>query len=327
MANSLVQYMSMDLGLDIEYIRKTISNASNLYTKYKIPKKNNKTRTIYQAKNELKVLQYWIWKRILVLLPVSQNAYAYIKNKNIKDNALVHINAEHIYHTDIKNFFPSIHSKHLCDVLNISKPIIEEKGLWFDDTLEIISNVCFLDDKLCIGTVSSPIISNIVMFTIDEKILNYCKSNNLTYSRYADDIFISSKKYIGKNINDFINEVLQTAGFSINKNKTYFSSKKLGIRVTGVNIINNSFLSIGYKNKKKIKSDLYKYIKYGEGNSNEILGYLSYLKSIEPQTFNSISMKYNKYLKNDVFSFLCEKAKENNRYRTLIDVDIFKTII
>ena len=64
------------------------------------------------------------------------------------------------------------------------------------DSVGTICEICFRENKLCIGTVSSPIISNIIMYNFDLIMLGYCKKNHLKYSRYADDIYLSSNSYI-----------------------------------------------------------------------------------------------------------------------------------
>ena len=137
------------------------------------------------------------------------------------------------FHTDIKNFFPSITSEHLISVLSDNHSLIEEAGLWFDDLFDVISSICFRHNHLCIGTVSSPAICNIIMYSFDEYFTDYCSSRNWKYSRYADDIYISSQEYLPCSLRSEVNEKLKEIGFSSNNNKTWFCSKKVSQRNYG----------------------------------------------------------------------------------------------
>ena len=127
-------------------------------------------------------MQYWVIENILYKLPISSGAYAYNKGNSIKKHALVHSKSKHILRLDIKNFFPSISSELLYNILIEHKEIIENMNIYFSDAFDNIKKICFRYDKLCIGTVSSPIISNIIMYEFDLKIMSFCKSNKYTSS-------------------------------------------------------------------------------------------------------------------------------------------------
>lgn len=48
--------------------------------------------------------------------------------------------------------------------------------MWFEDICDVVAKICFRNGQLSIGTVSSPIISNIVAYKFDELVISYCKS-------------------------------------------------------------------------------------------------------------------------------------------------------
>lgn len=307
MYKSIIDVISDELRLEKEYINEIVYSADKKYRCFKIEKKNKKKRTIYKAFIELETLQYWVSRRLLSLLPISNSAYAYVKGKSIKGNAEKHINSKHVFHTDINDFFPSVSSDKLCNVINRHKNILNDNGLWYNDTLDVISKICFRYNKLCIGAVSSPLISNIVMYDFDNDMEKYCLNNELIYSRYADDIYVSSEKYIPKNIIIYVNDLFNGYGYKMNYDKTSFYSSKGRIRITGLNIVNNERLSIGTKTKEKVKTMIYKYIKYNDGNPDEILGYLSYLKDVEPKYYTNLILKYSKLTYKDLYTFILTK--------------------
>ena len=86
-----------------------------------------------------------------------------------------------------------------------------------DEAQTLIQLSCFyFDDWLPIGYPSSPIISNIIMNDIDERITQLLSDEerygNAVYTRYADDIVISTNKRnicneIYSNFTELINSV------------------------------------------------------------------------------------------------------------------------
>lgn len=299
---NLIDKIALDLKMDSSYLSR-ISERSNFYYKdYKIRKKNGDYRSISQPNPELKTLQYWIIHNIFTHLTVSDAAFAYKKGDSIKKHAELHKNAKHILHTDISNFFNSIHFKHLYNVLKNNKTIFDDLGIHFRGSLQDIKNICFRNNSLCIGAVCSPIISNVIMYSFDTAVTDYCKKNDYTYSRYADDIYISSNSYIEQNIINFLREELRNLGFNMNMSKTRFYSPKYQRKVTGIIITNDSQVSIGTKRRNIIKKMIYDKLIHNKGDSEQILGYLSFVKDIEPHTYNNLIIKYSQYCEGDVIA-------------------------
>lgn len=290
----ILELMSKDLNLDEEFILK-ISKKNTAYKKYRIPKKGGQ-RIIYHPSKELKLLQYWLVKRVFSKFPISKYSTAYSKGNSIKKNALIHKNSNYILHLDITSFFESISHYHLDRLLK------KIDGINTTD-IDLIKKIVFYRGQyLVVGSVASPIISNCVMYDIDEEITNKCiKGTNLIYTRYADDIIISSKEYIDENIIKDIENILNENKFVLNCKKTYFMNKKSKRAVTGVVIDNNNnSLSIGCKKYREVKREIYRFLIKGEGNKDKILGYLSYIKDINTKKYNDLKKVYKEYDKNNV---------------------------
>lgn len=301
---NIIDKIALDLKLDSFYLQRIAKRSSFYYRDYKIPKHTGGERLISQPSPELKTMQYWVLNNIIDELPVSNAAYAYKKGDSIKKHANLHCNSKFVLHADICNFFPSIHSKHLNQVLENNKKIFTELGIDYEDALNDIQNICFRNDSLCIGAVSSPAISNVIMYSFDVALLNYCKSKNCIYSRYADDIYISSKKYIDTYLINVIQSELYKLDFSINRRKTKFFSSKYRRKITGLIITGDSQVSVGTERRNEIKKMVYDKLIHGKGNPDQILGYLSFLKDVEPLTYDSIIIKYSKYCNGDIIEEL-----------------------
>lgn len=291
----IITAISEDLFLEKEYIINIIKNSRHYYRRFEIEKKNGGTRTIYQPSAELKTLQYWLLRNVFEKLPVSENAYAYCKGKSIVHNAQKHLANKFILYIDICSFFESINSTHLETVLNKHKNDFSLLDLSNANEIKTICDICLLNNHMTIGAVSSPSISNVIFYEIDDFLTKYCESKKYIYSRYADDIYISSDSFIQPIIINDIERNFKQYCFKINKKKTRFMSRNNKKIITGLILTSEKKLSIGLDKKKKLKKDIYAFLKHGRGDSEKIKGYLSFLKSVEPIYYDNIIIKYTKY--------------------------------
>ena len=97
---------------------------------------------------------------------------------------------------------------------------------------------------------------------------------------------------------------LRDFGFQINEKKTYFSSTKYRRKVTGLIIGTDSSVTVGSEKRKLIKKLVYDKLVHNEGDGHSILGYLAFLKDIEPHTYNNIIAKYSQYCEGDIIDAL-----------------------
>ena len=296
--------LAKDLKLDYTYIEKIVNRADYYYRDYTIPKKNGGERKISQPSAELKTFQYWVLNNILLKLPVSESAVAYKKGDSIKNNALTHAKSNYILHVDIRDFFSSIKFNHLEGILRTNLKIFEDFDM--DESVVDIEKICFRRNQLCIGAVSSPAISNIIMITFDVAMNNYCDAHNLIYTRYADDIYISSENYLNNDILNFVKQQLADKQLYINYKKTRFFSKKYKIKITGLIVGTDKKVYLGTERKKQLKKMLYDKLVHRKGASNHILGWLAFLRNVEPIFYSQLLIKYSKYCKGDIVDLLKE---------------------
>ena len=61
-----------------------------------------------------------------------------------------------------------------------------------DDDISFITAIVSREGGLVIGAPSSPVLSNALMFRFDEYWSQKCSAIDVTYSRYADDLYFST---------------------------------------------------------------------------------------------------------------------------------------
>ncbi|TYO63636.1 RNA-directed DNA polymerase [Bradyrhizobium hipponense] len=261
--SKLLPLLVAGTGLSEPDIIRIVSNAPLRYKSYRIPKRRGGNRTISQPARELKVLQRILTEEFLSKLPVHQSATAYRAGTSIKHNALAHALNGPILKFDFANFFPSIGARDWTVYCEREGLMLEARDIW------ISSNIFFHRWSrqgrlsLAIGAPSSPCLSNVLMNEFDEKIANAVASDQVTYTRYADDLAFSAKRtgylnQVEKILRRTIKEI-KFPNLTLNESKTILATKKYKRFVTGLTLTNDGKVSLGRERKRKIRAALKHY--------------------------------------------------------------------
>ena len=287
-----------------------VENRKSLYYEFYLPKKSGHGLRKIDAPNDelkdaLRELKTILENQFNMLYHTS--AYAYVKKRSTVDAAKRHqANASKWFlKTDFSNFFGSTTLEFTMRMFSMIFPfshVVTYPG--GREALEKALSLGFLDGGLPQGTPLSPAITNTVMIPIDHRLANYFAEKQMVYTRYADDIHISSKvDFRFKETVDFINKVVReefVAPYFIKPEKTHYGSSAgrnwlLGLMVNGENNI-----TIGHKRKKEFKAMINNYLTdYKAGmqwdlNDVQVFrGLMSYYEMIESDTINYIIKTYN----------------------------------
>lgn len=237
----------------IKTIYSISNNGDNNYKIYKIKKKNNKFRTIYEPDKILKYIQRQILNNILNNKDISKYATAYHKGLSLKDNVKVHVNKDIILKLDIKNFFESIS---FGDVYNSCFPIE-----YFPKPVGmLLTYLCTYNDHLTQGSPTSSYISNLVMKDFDEELGSWCEENNISYTRYSDDMTFSGN-FNPSELIIKVKKMLLKLSLDLNDDKTHVVYKSARQDVTGITV--NEKIQVNIKYRKNIRQEIYYIKKYG----------------------------------------------------------------
>lgn len=239
-----------------EYLEKlyTISNRiENNYKVYKIKKRNGKYRTIYNPNPILKYIQRQILNNILNNKSISKYARAYHKGITLVDNAFPHVNKKIILKLDIKDFFNNVKFNDVYNTCFSIEYFPESIGM-------LLTYLCTYNDYLPQGAPTSSYISNLVMKEFDNEIGDWCESNNVSYTRYSDDMTFSGD-FNPKIVIIKVRKMLNKLGLQLNDNKTNVISKSSSQNVTG--IVVNEKIQINSKYRSTIRKEVYYISKYG----------------------------------------------------------------
>ena len=211
-----------------------------LYKTFEIPKGKVNSRIINTPIKELKNIQRKLLLVLNEVYPKKVCVYGFVKEKNILQNAQSHIKKNLVLNIDLKDFFHQIHFGRIKGML-INKPY--SIG---DEAAKVIANLTCYKRILPQGAPTSPILSNMVCRPMDTQLTNLAKKYKMTYTRYADDITISS------NHRTFPDQIV------------YQENEEIKIGNELEKIINNNGFIINYS---KIKLRNYKFKTRGYGFS------------------------------------------------------------
>ena len=244
------------------------------YTQFEIPKHDGTYRTINSPPKNLKILQLKLNHTLQIIYNEKQCSHGFVKDRNIVTNSLPHLNKRHILNIDLENFFPSIHIGRVAKALQ--SPPFNLPPL----PAETISQIACMDNgELPQGSPLSPTISNIVAHSLDVALLSFAKKNQLTYTRYADDITLSSSKpqfdsdlcYHEKRwkLGIPLHTIIHENGFKPNHDKIKLQGPSRKQEVTGITV--NEFLNVDRKHIRDLQATLRVIEKFGEERAKHIL--------------------------------------------------------
>lgn len=288
---------------------------SNNYVEFEIPKKNGGKRKITAPTESLKAIQSAINTLLQSMFTPHDCATGFVMGKSVKDNADIHVGQTFIHNMDLENFFPSITK------MMVRKALVRELSdkIPSRDVVNIISKICTVPDSKGVevvpqGAPTSPVLSNIVLKSLDMKMANLADRNGCRYSRYADDITFSHCKplrKIGNSLESQIQRTIELYGLKVNPAKTKSLCPGVRMEVTGVTV--NEKTNVSRKYIKQLRTLIHLWEKYGYGKAqliysrdfcsgmkkslcNVIKGKINYIEMIKGKD-NSTYLRYKRIFK------------------------------
>ena len=167
------------------------------YLTFDIAKRSGGRREILAPQGGLKTLQ----RRLANLLygcladlasiepPRRPLSHGFAKKLSIVTNATLHRNRRYVMNFDLADFFPSINFGRVRGIF------IKDRRFSLEPKIAtIIAQISCHNNCLPQGSPCSPVISNIIAHLLDIRLVNLAKVHKCTYSRYVDDITLSTNQ-------------------------------------------------------------------------------------------------------------------------------------
>jgi hypothetical protein len=316
MNGQLLRELSTEFGLGQRDLLRIISTAPKRYKVYQIPKRHGGTRTIAQPSKELKAIQRFVLDRLLSKLPVHERAMAYVEGRNIAQNASAHVGFRSVLKLDFENFFPSIK---VADW----RRYVQDHELPIDgQELTLYARILFWGMGnlrpvcLSIGAPTSPMMSNVIMFNLDDLFCKRADDLGVSYTRYADDITVAGES--AENLllfESFARSIIRRSKTP----KLKFNEEKRGLytmgqrrMVTGLVITPTHRISIGRQRKRLISAMLHR-IKIGKADPEikaELKGLLGFCIANEPEFVSRMRAKYGSAIVDSALRYVIPRRTE-----------------
>lgn len=275
------------------HINRPDINYEEAYSQFRIPKRTGGYRTIDAPSEELKAVQRNLMYALTYRLGLHAHeaAHAYTKGRSPKTSLAVHqaSQSKWFMKLDIKDFFPSCATEFVHQQLDQLYPLC----YFGPGSLEQLLKPCFLHGALPQGAITSPLLSNLVMLPIDFEMRKLREEfhQTFTYTRYADDILISSEyTFDFHKVEQYVAEtIFHGTPFVIKHEKTRYGSIAGQNWNLGLMLNKDNAITVGSKRKVELKNSIFnlltdfkKGIAWTPEDKLHLRGVYSYVHSIEP---------------------------------------------
>ncbi|MDL2309651.1 reverse transcriptase family protein [Parabacteroides sp. OttesenSCG-928-B22] len=254
--------LSQFLGVPMHQIEEMICNPS--YQHHAIKKKRGGIRHIDAPEQELKRLQkrlnyflqaYYLWIKPAEIHGFVINPHFGETRYNIVENARPHTGKAHLLNIDLKDFFPSIKAG------RVKRLFLSPYFGYGEEVATALTLLTTYAGKLPTGAPTSPVLSNFICLHLDAHLRRFCYENQLTFTRYADDLTFSSDTPITQEAIDSIKRIIGENGFEINEKKLHLQSANRRQVVTGLTV--NEKVNVDRKLLKRTRAMLHDLVTNG----------------------------------------------------------------
>lgn len=229
-----------DIGISSKKVREAADNMDDYYREWSEKKKDKvkggyktysdgtiKERLIRPSNRILKVIQSQIKSKVLAPIELPNNIHGGVKKRSNISNAKPHQGKKYQFTTDLKDFYPSIKHDRIFNTF-LSLGFSNHYSHW-------LTKFTSWKYELPQGTPTSTHISNLVFLETDFRLVDYCNDNDITYTRYIDDLTFSSHICFKDKLNEIL-QIIAISGFKINYRKTLYAGNQ---NITGIDVHNN----------------------------------------------------------------------------------------
>lgn len=242
--------LSLALGEPQELLVSLAKRSSSLYRYVPQLKKDGSRRDTYDAYQPLKAIQRKIVDRLFTRVCYPSYLHGGIsdpsRRRSIYTNARMHAGAKVLVLQDIKDFFPSISIQHAQNIFVGVFAFSEEVAC-------VLAQLTTREGVVPQGASTSGYIANLVFWDIEPLLVARLNAQDLNYSRFADDITISSHApldtvTISKAISD-VTLMLAAKGCRQKRSKLHMRKRgqaliteggKEPLTVTGLSVFNDA---------------------------------------------------------------------------------------
>ena len=210
------------------------------------------------------------------------------EEQNLFHNVSPHSANRYFLCLDLEDFFPSISGGRVANIFRLIG--YSWRASYF------LSLLCTCDGGLPQGAVTSPALSNLAAAKLDRPIAGFTSRRNIVFTRYADDITLSSNNPAAlSRALPTVMRIIQNERFKVNEEKTKFVGPRRRCKITG--LIKNTDeprFGIGKWKKRQMRAIMHNLLVKGKTDQKydsveSILGWLSFLKGVDKISYEQMN--------------------------------------
>lgn len=256
------------------------ANKSSLYRVANLPRRNGRMRKIEAPVPTLKFIQRIIHESLTRIYGPHPAVHGFRAERSIVTNAKEHLSSSYVLNVDLADFFPSITRKRIYGRLVASPYSLHSKVA---NPIAALSTNAY--SRLPQGSPASPVIANMVAAGLDYDLARLCAKQYCRYTRYADDITISTSRSVMSPhiarypnargtgqviIGDLLTDIIEQHGFRLNHQKSRLQSYWTRQTCTGL-VINGNSVSLPRPYLRRLRSLVDHWKKNGWAHAAQVL--------------------------------------------------------
>lgn len=226
-----VAKLAKALGLTEAFLREVAArpDVTNYRPKPAPPKRDGSSREVFSPSADVRLVQRRIVNRILkrpaivrwppyIFGGIHRDALPKEDKRDHVECARKHCGAKSLLKMDISNFFGNVTEDAIVEMFT-------EHFDWERGPAKLLAQLCVRDGSLPQGGITSSYIALMSLYNVEPKLVATIQSKKLVYTRYVDDITVSSKssEFDFSPIRAMIEQAMLMRGFSVNREKTFIS--------------------------------------------------------------------------------------------------------
>ena len=240
---------------------------SRRYRTFTVPKRSGAPRVISAPDTALAILQRKLATVLSQMFRPRRSVHGFVRDRGVHTNAAPHVRARFVLNVDLADFFPSINFGRVRGMFMAAPFSVPAAAA------TVLAQICCHNNQLPQGAPTSPIVSNMICPRLDRDLERLARSFRCRYTRYADDITISTYR------SDFPVEIarrsgtgtievgpalaatIDSNGFSLNLAKLHLRTRVQRQEVTG--LTTNVKVNVRRRFVRQIRAMLHAWQKFG----------------------------------------------------------------
>jgi RNA-directed DNA polymerase len=269
-------------------------------------RQGTKQREFISPSERLRAYHHFLRLFLIDFLPVhEETVFSYRKGVSAHAAVERHALSRHFFVTDIESFFPSLTRDLVRET--IANAITEIPIADLPDHLEHVLDLLCVDGALPIGFSTSPGLSNAALYPFDVAFHARCEQLGAIYTRYADDIILSSGERAVVEagemaLNDTLGRMFK-GELRLHRGKSKYLNVGGKIKLLGMVLLPNGMISVDTSVKNEIETMLHLYLRNRERFNTmleagpakteaRLAGLLNYVNTVDQSYLEKLRRKY-----------------------------------